>query len=68
MGEQFTAADVVIGSGLRWGMMFKLLPERPEFVAYVQRLENAPGAAECDGARSATCRCVSQRRNQQISF
>ena len=27
MGEQFTAADVVIGSGLRWGMMFKLLPE-----------------------------------------
>ena len=26
MGEQFTAADVVIGSGLRWGMMFKLLP------------------------------------------
>ena len=25
MGEQFTAADVVIGSGLRWGMMFNLL-------------------------------------------
>jgi glutathione S-transferase len=38
MGEQFTAADVVIGSNLRWGMMFKLLPERPEFVAYVGRL------------------------------
>src|SRR5206468_9491249 len=27
MGAQFTAADVIIGSGLRWGMMFKLLPE-----------------------------------------
>lgn len=38
MGEHFTAADVVIGSGLRWGMMFKLLPERPEFVNYVARL------------------------------
>jgi glutathione S-transferase len=38
MGEQFSAADVVIGSALRWGMMFKLLPERPEFVAYVGRL------------------------------
>ncbi len=38
MGEQFTAADVVIGSGLRWGMMFKLVPERPEFTAYVARL------------------------------
>src|SRR6266566_1370652 len=37
MGEQFTATDVVIGSGLRFGMMFKLLPERPEFTAYVGR-------------------------------
>jgi glutathione S-transferase len=42
MGEQFTAADVVIGSGLRWGMMFNLLPKRPEFVEYVQRLEKRP--------------------------
>jgi glutathione S-transferase len=42
MGEQFTAADVVIGSGLRWGMMFKLLPERPEFTAYVSRLAQRP--------------------------
>src|SRR5438309_7817238 len=38
LGEQFTAADVVIGSGLRWGMMFKLLPERPEVLAYAGRL------------------------------
>lgn len=42
MGEQFTAADVVIGSGLRWGTLFKLLPERPEFAAYVARLEQRP--------------------------
>jgi len=38
MGEQFTAADVVVGSTLRWGMMFKLIPERPEFTSYVGRL------------------------------
>jgi glutathione S-transferase len=38
LGEQFTAADVVIGSTLRWGMQFKLLPERSEFVAYISRL------------------------------
>ncbi len=38
MGEQFTAADVVVGSTLRWGIMFKILPERPEFVGYVARL------------------------------
>jgi glutathione S-transferase len=42
MGEQFTAADVVLGSTLRWGMMFGLLPKRPEFVAYVGRLEQRP--------------------------
>jgi glutathione S-transferase len=42
MGEQFTAADVVIGSTLRWGMLFGLLPARPEFVAYVGRLEQRP--------------------------
>ena len=42
MGEQFTAADVVIGSTLRWGMMFKIIPERPEFIAYVARLAERP--------------------------
>jgi glutathione S-transferase len=42
MGGQFTAADVVIGSQLRWGMMFKLIPEREEFTAYVARLNARP--------------------------
>jgi glutathione S-transferase len=42
MGEQFTAADVVIGSALRWGMQFKLLPERPEFLPYTARLAERP--------------------------
>ena len=42
LGEKFTAADVVIGSTLRWGMMFKLIPERPEFIAYTGRLAERP--------------------------
>jgi glutathione S-transferase len=42
LGEQFSAADVVIGSGLRWGMQFKLLPELPEFTTYVGRLKARP--------------------------
>src|SRR5262245_7071758 len=42
MGEQFTAADVVIGSALRWGLPFKLLPERPEFLPYTARLAQRP--------------------------
>jgi glutathione S-transferase len=44
MGEQFTAADVVVGSGLRYGMMFKLIPERKEFSDYVARLNARPAA------------------------
>jgi glutathione S-transferase len=44
MGQQFTAADVVIGSGLRYGMMFKGIPERPEFVAYAGRVADRPAA------------------------
>src|SRR5262249_45103556 len=42
LGAQFTAADVVIGSQLRFGMGFKIIPERPEFVAYVNRLNERP--------------------------
>ena len=56
MGQQFTAADVVIGSGLRWGMQFKLVPERPEFVAYTRRLAERPAlnrATEKDAALMA---------------
>jgi glutathione S-transferase len=56
LGEHFTAADVVIGSGLRWGMTFDLLPKRPEFVSYVGRLEQRPAlqrAGELDQALMA---------------
>ena len=42
MGEQFTAADVVIGSGLRYGMMFKMIPERKEFQDYIARIAQRP--------------------------
>ena len=42
LGDQFSAADVVIGSGVRWMLMFKLLPERSEFTSYVERLLQRP--------------------------
>jgi len=42
LGEQFTAADVVIGSGLRWGVKFGLLPERGAFTTYIARLDARP--------------------------
>jgi glutathione S-transferase len=44
MGEQFTAADVVIGSNIRWGMIFKMIPERKEFTDYAARIAARPAA------------------------
>jgi glutathione S-transferase len=43
-GDQFTAADLLIGGGLRWGMMTKNVPVRPEFSAYAQRVGERPAA------------------------
>jgi len=48
MGDQFTAADVVIGSNIRWGMMFKMVPERKEFVDYVARLTARPASKQAE--------------------
>ena len=42
MGDRFTAADVAVGSQLRFGMAFKLIPERPELATYVARLNERP--------------------------
>jgi glutathione S-transferase len=42
VGSSFTVLDAIYSSGLGWGMMFKILPERPEFTAYVNRLQQRP--------------------------
>lgn len=42
LGAQFTAADVVIGSGVIWGMLTGALEARPEFAAYAERLRARP--------------------------
>ena len=42
LGNKFTTADVIIGSGLRWGTMFKLLPDRAEFKPYMATLAERP--------------------------
>ena len=53
MGEQFTAADVVIGANIRWGMMFKMVPERPEFTAYAARIAARPAAQRAEAKDKA---------------
>ena len=48
MGEQFTAADVVIGSNIRFGMMFKLVPERQTFLDYAAQIAKRPAAQRAE--------------------
>jgi glutathione S-transferase len=41
LGEQFTAADIMMGTMIRWGLMWELV-EGPHLAGYVQRLEDRP--------------------------
>ncbi|MES2208179.1 MAG: glutathione S-transferase family protein [Pseudomonadota bacterium] len=45
-GDQFTAADVYVGSCLNWGMMFGTIEKRPVFEAYVERLNSRPAVKQ----------------------
>lgn len=56
LGERFSAADVMVASGVGYMLGFKVLPERPEYVDYVARLEARPArkaAKAADAARLA---------------
>jgi glutathione S-transferase len=43
-GDQFTAADVYVGSQIAFGMQFGSIEKRPSFEAYVGRLMSRPAA------------------------
>jgi glutathione S-transferase len=43
-GDQFTAADVYVGSQIGWGLMFGSIEKRPAFTEYVARLQARPAA------------------------
>jgi glutathione S-transferase len=43
LGEKFSAADIMIGSGLHFAVrMFKMVPPRPSFDAYIDRCTARP--------------------------
>lgn len=42
LGRRFSAADVLMGSGVSWTTMFGLLPKRPEFDAYIAAVADRP--------------------------
>jgi len=41
-GGAFSAADLYLGAQLGWGMMFKTVPARPAFEAYVAKITDRP--------------------------
>ena len=45
LGERFSAADVLWAGALQWTTMFKLVPELPEIVAYIERFNARPAVA-----------------------
>jgi len=56
LGERFSAADVLWGTALGWITMFKLVPELPEVMAYIDRVSSRPAArraAEADAQLAA---------------
>lgn len=52
-GEQFTAADVYVGSSLGWGMMFGSIDKRPVFADYVARINTRPAALRANQINEA---------------
>ncbi len=57
LGEKFSAADVLWGGALKWTMGFKIVPERPVFVSYMERVTSRPAAlrvSELDAALATT--------------
>lgn len=42
LGDRFSALDVYFGSSIRWTTQFGLLPSRPEFASYIERLTARP--------------------------
>jgi glutathione S-transferase len=56
VGDSFTAADLVLGSQLGFGMMFGTIEKRPTFEQYWQRLSSRPAcvrARELDDGEAA---------------
>ena len=55
LGETYSAADVLTAAGVAYMLGFKVLPERPEYVAYAARFEARPArqaAKAADAARA----------------
>lgn len=46
LGQRVSAADILWGNALHWGMMFRLVPEERAILDYVARIRGRPAAAK----------------------
>ena len=53
LGARFTAPDVLLGSGIHFMDVFKILPNRPELRAYAERCRARPGFRRAVALESA---------------
>lgn len=53
LGDTYSAADVLIASGVSYMLGFNVLPERPEYLAYAERLEARPARQAAKAADAA---------------
>jgi glutathione S-transferase len=56
LGERMTAADVLWGTALAWTTKFKLVPEHPVIMRYIERMQERPAmkrAAQIDAEVAA---------------
>ena len=63
-GDQFTAADVYVGSQIGWGMMFGSIDKRAAFVDYWGRISSRPAHAR---AREIDDALVAEQQQAQAA-
>lgn len=61
LGSRFTAADVLMGSGVTWTTMFGLLPKLPEFDAYIAAVTARPANQRATAADQKLAEALKSR-------
>ena len=56
LGERFVAADILWGTSLTWMTGFKILPELPEIMAYIGRINSPSVDRQGQGRWMPNCR------------
>jgi len=64
LGETVSAADILWGGALNWGMLFKIVPDNPVIANYVKRITTRPSFVKVkalDAERAAEHEAVAKR-------